>query len=136
MEDCIFCKIVRGEIPSYKVYDDDDFMAFLDIAPLNRGHVQVIPKRHFRWVWDVPNFGDYWEVAKTVALACMKGLGANLVEFLTHGIDVEHAHIWIVPIFNDEAFIKSEERKSFSKEEMENIAEKIISKVKIPDVRS
>jgi|SRR3989344_2128571 len=136
MEDCIFCKIVRGEIPSYKVYDDDDFMAFLDIAPLNRGHVQVIPKRHFRWVWDVPNFGDYWEAAKTVALASMKGLGANLVEFLTHGIDVEHAHIWIVPIFNDEAFIKSEERKSFSKEEMENIAEKIISKVKIPDVRS
>ena len=62
MENCIFCKIVSGEIPSYKVYEDNEFMAFLDVRPLNLGHTLVIPKKHYRWVWDVPNIGEYYEV--------------------------------------------------------------------------
>ena len=97
MKDCVFCKIVNGEIPATKVYEDDKFVGFMDIAPLNKGHVQLIPKVHYRWTWDVPEFGEYWEVAKKIALAQMKGLGAKMVEFLTHGMQVEHCHIWIVP---------------------------------------
>ena len=125
MKDCVFCKIVNGEIPATKVYEDDKFVGFMDIAPLNKGHVQLIPKVHYRWTWDVPEFGEYWEVAKKIALAQMKGLGAKMVEFLTHGMQVEHCHIWIVPIYGDEAFIKSENRLKFDKEELESFVDKI-----------
>lgn len=124
-EDCVFCKIVKGEIPSYKVYEDADFMAFLDIAPVNKGQALVIPKKHYRWTWDVPNFGEYWEVAQKVAKSAMKGLDAKMVEFLTHGTDVKHAHIWVIPIYGSEAFIKVDERKSLSDVEMKSIGDNI-----------
>lgn len=124
-ENCVFCKIVSVEIPSYKVYEDDNFTAFLDISPLNPGHIQVIPKKHYRWVWDVPEFGRYWEVARKVALGAMKALNVPMVEFLTHGMEIPHAHIWIVPIYKDEAFIKVDERKDIKKEEMESIRDMI-----------
>src|SRR4051812_29351975 len=72
MHDCIFCKIVRGEIPSTKVYEDEDFLAFMDKNPRSPGHVQVIPKKHYRWVWDVPHIGKYFEVAQKIARAQQK----------------------------------------------------------------
>lgn len=121
-DECIFCKIVKGEVPSRKVYEDQNYLGILDIAPLNKGHVQLIPKKHYRWVWDVPDFGGYWEIAGKIARAQMKALGAPMVEFLTHGMDVPHAHIWIVPIYGSEAFIKSENRKVFSAEELDATA--------------
>jgi histidine triad (HIT) family protein len=129
-KDCIFCKIVAGEIPSYKVYEDTDFMAFLDISPLNKGHMQVIPKKHYRWTWDVPNFGAYWEAARKVALGAMKALGAPMVEFLTHGTEVEHAHIWVVPIYEKEAFINVSKRNTIDPEEMKQIVAKIKEEIK------
>ncbi|MCX6705850.1 MAG: HIT domain-containing protein, partial [Candidatus Woesebacteria bacterium] len=76
MDNCIFCKIVKGEIPCYKVYEDNNFLAFLDIKPLTRGNSLLISKKHYRWVYDVPDFGSYWEAAKKVALATIKALGA------------------------------------------------------------
>lgn len=97
MDTCIFCKIVKGEIPSYKVYEDDDFLAFLDIHPQSPGHVQVIPKTHYRWVWDVPNAGAYFEVAKKVALAQQKAFGTDFVLSKIIGDEVPHAHIWVFP---------------------------------------
>jgi histidine triad (HIT) family protein len=123
MDDCVFCKIVKGEVPSDKVYENADFMAFLDIAPVSRGQVLVIPKKHYRWTWDVPNFGNYWEVAQKVAKAAMAGLNVKMVEFLTHGMDVEHAHIWVVPIYGNEAYIKADKRLSFSNDEMKKISD-------------
>jgi histidine triad (HIT) family protein len=125
MEDCVFCKIVKGEVPADKVYEDTDFMGFLSIAPINKGQVLVIPKKHYRWTWDVPNFGEYWEAARKVTNLMLKGLGAKMVEYLTHGMEVEHAHIWVVPIYGNETFIKSDEPKSFTEAEMKDIAEKI-----------
>ncbi len=97
MNDCIFCKIVRGEIPSYKVYEDNKFLAFLDINPQSPGHVQVIPKNHHRWVWDVPNVGEYFEVARKVALAQRKAFNTEWILEKIVGEDVEHAHIWVFP---------------------------------------
>lgn len=97
MTDCIFCKIVKGEIPSYKVYEDENFLAFLDINPQSPGHVQVIPKNHFRWVWDVTNVGEYFEVAKKIALAQKKAFNTDLVLSKIVGEEVEHAHIWVYP---------------------------------------
>lgn len=125
MEDCVFCKVVKGEIPSRKVYEDDNFLAFLDITPLNKGHVQLVPKTHYRWTWDVPNFGEYWEVARKIAQAQINGLGAKMVSFLTHGMEVAHAHIWIVPVYGREVFIKTEERKKFTDAQMDEVTEKL-----------
>jgi len=97
MQDCVFCKIVAGNIPSNKVYEDENFLAFLSIDPLSPGHTLVIPKKHYRWVWDVPNAGDFFEVAKKIALAEKKAFETDFVLSKIVGEDVPHAHIWVYP---------------------------------------
>lgn len=97
MDDCVFCKIVRGEIPSYKVYEDDEFLAFLDIHPLGAGHVQVIPKQHYRWVWDVPNQAKYFDIVSKIALAQRKAFNTEWILSKIVGDEVEHAHVWVYP---------------------------------------
>jgi len=124
-DDCVFCKIAKKEIPADIVYEDENFLAFLDNNPLEKGHTLVIPKVHCRWVWDVENFGDYWEVAKKVAKAQLKALSPKLISFLTHGMDVEHAHIWVVPVMEDKSYIKAEDRIKLDILEMKKIADKI-----------
>lgn len=95
---CIFCKIVAGDIPSTKVYEDEQFLAFLDIHPQAPGHTQVIPKQHYRWVWDVPNAGAYFEVARKVAKAMQNTFGPiDEVHSRIMGDEVHHAHIWLYP---------------------------------------
>ena len=97
MQPCIFCKIVRKEIPSYTVYEDANFLAFLDINPTSPGHVQVIPKQHYRWVCDVPNVGEYFEVVKKIALAQQKAFNTEMILSKVYGEDVFHAHVWVYP---------------------------------------
>lgn len=97
MNDCIFCRLVAGEIPAHKVYEDEHFLAFLDIHPQAPGHVQVIPKQHYRWVWDVPLAGAYFEVARKIARAAGQAFGTDFVLSKIVGDEVPHAHIWIFP---------------------------------------
>lgn len=97
MTDCVFCKIARKEIPAEVVYEDEHFLAFLDIHPQAPGHAQVIPKRHYRFVWDVPNVGAYFEVARKIALAQRKAFGTEWIISRIIGDEVPHAHIWILP---------------------------------------
>ena len=105
MENCIFCKIVRKEIPSEVVYEDDNFLAILDINPRAPGHVQVIPKKHYKWVWDlpesgeagVPTIGKYFEVVQKIAKAMQKAFGAELIRSQVFGDEVPHAHVWVWP---------------------------------------
>jgi len=94
---CIFCKIVAKQIPAHVVYEDADFLAFLDINPLSAGHALIIPKDHYRWVWDVPNVGRYFEITKDIALAAQKAFGAGAVHSKIIGEEVPHAHIWVYP---------------------------------------
>ena len=94
---CIFCKIVKGEIPSEKVYEDDDFLVFLDINPRGPGHTQIIPKKHFRWVWYVPNIGQYFEIVQKIAKAQQKAFSQELVRSQIFGDEVAHAHVWVWP---------------------------------------
>lgn len=96
-DNCIFCRIVEREVPAYIVYEDHDFIAFLDIHPLAAGHVQVIPKRHYRFVWDVPNVGAYFEVARKIAKAQQKVFRHDLVRSQIFGEQIFHAHIWVWP---------------------------------------
>lgn len=106
MTDCVFCKIVAKEIPAHIVYEDDNFLAFLDIHPQTVGHVQVIPKNHFRWVWDLPSIasakegatiGEYFETARKIALAEQKAFGTDFILSKIVGDEVPHAHIWVFP---------------------------------------
>lgn len=97
MESCIFCKIVSGQIPATKIYEDDNFLAFLDIHPQTPGHTQVIPKTHHRWVWDVPNVGAYFELVRKIAQAQQKAFGTEWILSKIVGDEVEHAHIWVFP---------------------------------------
>lgn len=98
MPDCIFCKIAKREIPAEIVYEDNDFLAFLDIHPQAPGHTQVIPKEHYRWVWDVPDAGKYFEVVKKIAQAMQKAFGdIDEIHSRVIGEEVPHAHIWIYP---------------------------------------
>ncbi len=114
-EYCIFCQIVSKEVPAYIVYEDRDFIAFLDIHPLAPGHVQVIPKNHHRFVWDVPNVGQYFEIARKIALALQKVFRKDLIRSQIFGEQVFHAHIWVWP----DLPLEGEEK------EFELIAEKI-----------
>ncbi len=100
MENCIFCKIANKEVPAHIVYEDENFVAFLDIHPQSPGHCMVIPKKHYRWVWDVPNVGDYFEVARKVAKAQMKAFETDWILSKVVGEDVYHAHIWVYPNSN------------------------------------
>lgn len=97
MKNCIFCKIIKKEIPAEIVYEDSDFLAFLDINPQSPGHTQVIPKKHIRWVWDHENVGEYFEVAKKIALAQRKAFETDFILSKIVGDEVPHAHIWIFP---------------------------------------
>jgi len=104
MDDCVFCKIVRGEIPCYKVYEDEKYLAFLDINPVSKGHTLLIPKTHFRWVYDVSNFGEYWQIAQKIALAIKDSeIKPDFISFLTVGIEAPHAHIHIIPRKKDDS---------------------------------
>ena len=94
---CIFCSIVEGKTPCYKVHENKFYLAFMDIFPRVKGHVLVIPKKHYRYVYDVPEFGDYFEFAKEVAMKAQKAVVAKYVSFLTVGEAVHHAHIHILP---------------------------------------
>ena len=130
MKSCIFCKIIKGEFPHYKVYDKGDFVAMLDINPNTLGHSLVVPKKHFRWTYDVPNFGEYFEVAKKIANAQIKGLEADWVSFFTVGVDVPHAHIHVIPRYKNDKHgpvVDTNIHESFTQDEMKEIAGKIVN---------
>jgi len=96
-KDCVFCKIIKGEIPCFKIYEDKNYLAFLDIEPWVEGHALVIPKKHYRWVWDVEGIDSYFKVAAKVATHFKKTLKAELVMSYIYGGDVSHAHIHLLP---------------------------------------
>jgi histidine triad (HIT) family protein len=103
MEECLFCKIAKGEIPCEKVYEDDNFISILDINPETEGHTLVIPKKHFETILDTPNTlgNEFLEAIKNTALKLIekyKAEGFNLVfnNFKIAGQEVEHVHAHIM----------------------------------------
>jgi histidine triad (HIT) family protein len=130
-EDCIFCKVIAGKLPSYKVYEDDLFIGILDIFPRRKGHTLLIPKTHYQWVYDVPEFEQYWTTAKKLTKAIDKGLEPTFIHYLTYGFHVPHAHIHIIPhyvsIYDEEPFPGE---VLVDKKEMGEIRKKIADAVK------
>ena len=96
----IFSKIVRGEIPSYKIAEDDHYFAFLDIFPLAVGHVLVIPKNETDYIFDISDveYNGLWQFAKKIAKAIEKTIPCKRVGIAVIGLEVPHAHIHLIPI--------------------------------------
>ncbi len=97
MNSCIFCQIVAGSIPSYTIYETQDYLAFLDIFPYAPGHTLVIPKKHYRWVWDMPDIGGYFEVVQELVRHFRAVTGHEFVLEAVMGDAVPHAHVHLVP---------------------------------------
>lgn len=100
MDTCIFCQITEKESPAYIIYEDDQSIAFLDKYPKTRGHLQLIPKTHYRWIYDIPDIGRFFTTAQTLIRDIIPRLGAHHVTLSTFGGEVAHAHLWIVPQYH------------------------------------
>lgn len=106
MQDSIFTKIIKGEIPSHKIYEDDKTFAFLDIHPKTPGHVLVVSKKQVEQVWDLPD-EDYRAVmatVKKVALRIREVLGPKFVGEQVVGVDVPHVHVHVFPFNSIEEY--------------------------------
>ena len=126
MTTCIFCKIINEDIPCHKVYEDAQFLAFLDIRPTNQGHTLLVPKKHYRWVWDIKE--EYSNPANKIALALKKAFNTDYIVSFVMGDEVPHAHIHLVPRHENDghgALIDLKNIKIISPEEMKKIAAKI-----------
>lgn len=93
----IFKKIIDGEIPSYKIYEDDSFLVFLDVFPKAPGHTLIIPKLEIRWVWDVDNYSDYMNLVRRIVIAQREVFGTDMIRMEVYGEEVPHAHVKIWP---------------------------------------
>jgi histidine triad (HIT) family protein len=132
MTDCIFCKIVNGDIPSSKVYEDSETLAFLDISPVNKGHTLIIPKKHYETFEDVPadELGELIVKVQKVCKAVIKATNAdgyNLIQNnkTSAGQEVPHIHFHIIPRYKDDGFKFNWENKKYEDEEMKEFKEKI-----------
>ncbi len=133
-DDCVFCDIVRGANPHEIVYEDAEFLGFLDKYPLNPGHTQVIPKSHYRWVWDMEsaNLGFLFMKAQRITKALQAVFDTEWIIADTGGIGVPHAHVHLVPRFEDDGHGELPDPKILREipdQEMEDIARKIRAEI-------
>ncbi len=125
----IFSKILNGEIPSYKIAEDDNYYAFLDVFPLVKGHTLVIPKKEINYIFDVDDdlLAGMMVFAKKVAKAMGQAIDCKRIGVTVIGLEVPHAHIHLVPIKTEGDLSFQLPKKKFSQEEFENIATEIRS---------
>lgn len=125
----IFSRIIKGEIPCYKIAENDEFFAFLDVNPIQKGHTLVVPKEEISYIFDINDdkLGRYMAFAKKVAAAIKAAIPCVKVGIAVVGLEVPHAHIHLVPLneVNDMSF---EHKMTLEKSEMQEIADKIVSK--------
>lgn len=123
----IFSKIIAGEILSYKVAEDERFLAFLDIFPLAKGHLLVIPKKETDYIFDIESkeYMALWQFTQLVAKAMDKVFDCDRIGVVVIGLEVPHAHIHLVPLKNMTNINFEKPKLKFSPEEFEKIAQKI-----------
>lgn len=128
MENCIFCKIVHGQIPSYQVWEDDNFLAFLSIHPIKTGHTLVIPKKHESYIFnmDNPGLGELMVASKKVAKMLEKAFEPKTgkIGVIVYGLDIDHVHVHLVPIDKAGDLSFTHEHPA-SKEELEQTLQKL-----------
>jgi histidine triad (HIT) family protein len=128
----IFTKIVNGEIPSYKVAEDSNYLAFLDIRPIVKGHLLVIPKKETDYLFDIEQeeYSGLMLFARRVAIAIKKAIPCRKVGVAVLGLEVPHAHIHLVPINSESDINFSRPKLQLSEQEFKEIAEKISKEFK------
>jgi len=128
----IFTKIAAGEIPSYKIAENDEFFAFLDINPVAKGHTLVIPKKEVDYLFDIEDdtLGRMMVFAKQVAKAMKSAIPCKRIGVTVIGLEVPHAHIHLIPITNESDMSFSKEKLSVSQEELIQIASDIRKEIK------
>lgn len=132
MNDCIFCKIVAGEIPASKIYEDEHALAFLDVNPNNHGHTLVVPKTHARNILDVSEdaLSRMMPAVKKVSKAVFEGMGAVGINIAMNnerpaGQIIFHLHIHIIPRFEGDGLKVWAKKRPYKEGEMAQVAEKI-----------
>ena len=126
--DCIFCKIVKGEIPAVKIFEDKKYFAFLDVNPINSGHTLLIPKKHTEYLFDLKD-NEYSELmlkVKSFAKLLKNKLKSKKIGLIIEGFGVLHVHIHLVPI-NSMGELNQKRTKPVNKEELNKIAKKILN---------
>lgn len=128
MENCIFCKIIKKEIPCVKVYEGNSFLAFLDIAPVSDGHLLIIPKKHIIWMQDADDetISGIFNLTKKLMLAIKKGIICDYVQVSVVGKDIPHFHIHLIPRYLNDGFAQFPTKK-YRNNEPSEVAKKIIS---------
>lgn len=123
----IFSRIITGEIPSYKVAENEKFYAFLDISPLMKGHVLVVPKQEVDYIFDLADsdLGEMHIFAKKVAHAIEKAIPCRRIAVLVIGLEVPHAHIHLIPMNKESDILLSNPKLKLSNEEFTTIAKVI-----------
>jgi histidine triad (HIT) family protein len=129
MNECIFCKIVKGEIPSFRVWEDDEFLAILDINPNTKGMTLVLTKNHYdSYAFDIPDdvYNRFLIATKKVANILERGLDVQRVAMVMEGMGVNHAHIKLYPIYEiKEGGISTQLGPQADFEELKQLAEKL-----------
>jgi histidine triad (HIT) family protein len=123
----IFTRIINGEIPCYKVAENDMYIAFLDISPLTKGHTLVIPKKEVDYIFDLDQetYLGLMEFSKTVGVAIKKAIPCNRISISVIGLEVPHAHVHLIPINSMSDCNFANQKLKLSKEEFEGIAKRI-----------
>ncbi|WP_304582275.1 HIT family protein [uncultured Alistipes sp.] len=123
----IFSRIIAGEIPSYKVAENDDFYAFLDINPLTEGHTLVVPKQEVDYLFDLDDrtLAEMMIFAKRVAVKIKREIACKRVAVVVLGLEVPHAHIHLIPIQSENDVDFRREKLHFTPEEFRKIAAKL-----------
>ena len=129
MADCIFCKIIAGEIPASKVFEDETVVAFLDINPVVAGHTLIIPKQHVATMADASNevIADVFSKAKKLMVGIKKAMNADFVAVSIVGVDVPHFHVHLIPRSHDDGLANFWPTKKYGAGEIEALAVKIKS---------
>ncbi len=123
----IFTKIVNGEIPCHKVHESDNFLAFLDIMPIKKGHVLVIPKKEEDYIFDLDDdlLGEMMVFAKVVAAKMKNAIDCNRIGVTVIGLEVPHAHIHLIPIDKLDDMNFAKEKLNMSEKELSTVASQI-----------
>lgn len=125
----LFSKIINKEIPSYSILENEKFISFLDIFPVQRGHVLVVPKIEVDKIFDVPDnyLSELLVFAKPIAQAIEKAFLCNRISIVTIGLDVPHAHVHLIPINHTSDMLPTNEKLKLTDEEFKIIQQQIIS---------
>jgi histidine triad (HIT) family protein len=132
-DNCIFCKIVNGELSSERiVYEDDSSVAFLDLHPFCRGHTLVVPRAHSRWLWDMGDeeYSEFMLSVKRVADALKRAFDTDCVQVIVAGMEVKHTHVHLLPRKSDDGLSEIPKRPMeaiLTSEETSEIVERIKS---------